>query len=98
MRVYLQCDDLHAKYQNNIAGKQKQLQLVQRHYNEAQKLAETNKAKFDKDKDLVDSGKKTLKTLTKTKTELQQKVRRVCRRQSFSKQAGHAGQPWDLMC
>jgi chromosome segregation ATPase len=75
----MQCDELHGKYQNNIAGKQKQLQLVQRRYNEAQKTAETNKAKFDKDKDMVETGKKTLKTLTKTKTELQQKVRRVCR-------------------
>lgn len=74
----LQCDELHTKYQTNFMGKQKQLQLVQKHYNEAQKTAETNKAKFDKDKDLVEGGKKTLRTITKSKTELQQKVRRVC--------------------
>ena len=43
-----------------------------------QKISESNKSKFEEKKEVADGGKKTLRTITKTKSELHEKVRRVC--------------------
>lgn len=50
---------------------------LQKQYSEMQKISENNKSKFEESKEVADGGKKTLRTITKTKTELHEKVRRV---------------------
>lgn len=57
---------------------------------EHQKNADAAKAKFEKDREFFESGKKSFKTLTKSKSEMQEKLNKACIRAIFCPLLG----PW----